>query len=195
MQEFNLENDEVIKKSNEFKKKYLQNDLLKIDAQIWKILLKEKSKVIGNEVLYKELKDKCNLHGFDIVSYNTFLNAWINFDSESNRTSYRHLKILCEYLDLEKEYRYFLRVYCKTEANKARQSTIFHTEIINTLILPKLKNDENLNVFQLTENQKSSLILMGISEDNIQEKLNCYLEETKNIISKRTKKLINISKI
>lgn len=195
MPEFNLENEEVIRKSKELRNKYLSEDLLSIESRVWKILLKNKANKVGENTLYDELNKKCSLMGFDMVSFDTFKNAWINLDSASNRTSYKHLKVLCDYLGLERDYFSFLKVYCKTEANKTRQSTVFHTELVTDILLPHIEKDNVDSAFDTTENQKDSLLLMGIAQDEIDDKLIFYLEKTKKIIANKTKKLKTITKL
>ena len=197
--EYNLKNEEVINKSNELRKKYLREDQFYIESRVWKILLKEKALQVGEENLYDLLRERCKTNGFEMVSFNTFQNAWINYDSDSNRTSYKHLKILCDYLHLGKDYLSFLQLYCKTEANKTRQSTVFHTELITDLILPHIEKEENEEFnnlfFPITESQKDSLMLMGIAENEIQNKLTEYLNKTKNIIVEKNKKIKSITKL
>lgn len=199
MPEFNLENEEVIKRSIELKEKYLNQELVNIKSRVWKILLKEQAEKIGKKNLYEVLIGRCKPQGFDMVSFNTFENAWINFDSDSNRTSYKHLKVLCDYLGLGKDYLSFLQVYCKTEANKTRQSTVFHTELITDIILPHIEKEEkeelNNLFFSISESQKDSLMLMGIAENRIQNNLTQYLMNTKRIIVEKNKKIKSITKL
>ena len=196
MPEFNLENEEVLNKAKELREKYLPDEFSNSNSRVWKILLKQRSQQIGEENLYNELKEKCISNEFDMVSINTFKNSWINLESASNRTSYKHLKIICDLLGLKKDYFRFLRVYCSTEANTARVSTIFHTELITDVLIKamekEMEDEINYLFFELQESQKDSLLLMGIPENKVQKELEIYLKKLKKNLKNNTRQIKSI---
>lgn len=78
-------------------------------GRIWKILLRNRSQLLGIEYLYNEIKLIFDKNKIPLVSINHFKNSWLNIESESLMPrGNKVFKILCEYLDLNNSYRLIL---------------------------------------------------------------------------------------
>lgn len=78
-------------------------------GRIWKVLLRNKSELIGIESLYEELKLIFEKNKISLVSINHFRNSWINIESDSLMPrGNKVFKFLCNYLELTNNYRLIL---------------------------------------------------------------------------------------
>jgi hypothetical protein len=78
-------------------------------SRIWKTLLRKKSKLLGIEALYEELKSIFDKNKIPLVSINHFRNSWINIESDSLMPrGNKVFKFLCDYLELNNNYRLIL---------------------------------------------------------------------------------------
>ncbi|MBK8622872.1 MAG: hypothetical protein IPN79_14245 [Saprospiraceae bacterium] len=78
-------------------------------GRIWKILLRNKSQLVGIEFLYDEIKLIFDKNKIPLVSINHFKNSWLNVESDSLMPrGNKVFKFLCEYLDLNNSYRLIL---------------------------------------------------------------------------------------
>ncbi len=78
-------------------------------GRIWKVLLRNKSELLGIESLYEELKLIFEKNKIPLVSINHFRNSWINIESDSlTPRGNKVFKFLCNYLELNNNYRLIL---------------------------------------------------------------------------------------
>jgi hypothetical protein len=78
-------------------------------GRIWKVLLRNKSELLGIESLYEELKLIFEKNKIPLVSINHFRNSWINIESDSLMPrGNKVFKFLCNYLELNNNYRLIL---------------------------------------------------------------------------------------
>jgi hypothetical protein len=78
-------------------------------GRIWKVLLRNKSDLLGIESLYEELKLIFEKNKIPLVSINHFRNSWINIESDSLMPrGNKVFKFLCNYLELNDNYRLIL---------------------------------------------------------------------------------------
>jgi hypothetical protein len=78
-------------------------------GRIWKILLINKSELLGFDSLYEELKLIFEKNKITLVSINHFRNSWIKIDSDSLMPrGNKVFKTLCDYLELSNNYRLIL---------------------------------------------------------------------------------------
>lgn len=103
-------------------------------GRLWKILLKSKADVEGEEKLYSELKNYFDGKALKIVSKFHFKNSWINPQSESIAPLSKRIFIeLCEFLKIPKSY--FIIIQRIRNANKqlSRQSTRQMNQLLKDL--------------------------------------------------------------
>jgi hypothetical protein len=78
-------------------------------GRIWRVLLRNKSELLGIESLYEELKLIFEKNKIPLVSINHFRNSWINIESGSLMPrGNKVFKFLCNYLELNNNYRLIL---------------------------------------------------------------------------------------
>ncbi|MCX8532676.1 hypothetical protein [Chryseobacterium luquanense] len=93
-------------------------------GRLWKVLLKNLAKKLGEDALYFELKKHFETKGLKIVSQFHFKNSWINPQSESIAPlSKRTFIELCEYLKIPKIYFVIIQRIRNASKQSSRQST------------------------------------------------------------------------
>jgi hypothetical protein len=93
-------------------------------GRLWKVLLNNLAKEIGEDKLYSELKIYFQTKGLKIVSQFHFKNSWINPHSESIAPLSKRVFIeLCEYLKIPKIYFVIIQRIRNASKQSSRQST------------------------------------------------------------------------
>lgn len=103
-------------------------------GRLWKILLKNKADIDGEEKLYGKLKNYFESKGLKIVSQFHFKNSWINPQSESIAPLSKRVFIeLCEYLQIPKIYFVIIQRIRNASKQSSRQSTRQMNQLLKDL--------------------------------------------------------------
>lgn len=103
-------------------------------GRLWKVLLKNLTKVQGEDQLYSELKKYFETKGIKIVSQFHFKNSWINPQSESIAPLSKRVFIeLCEYLKIPKIYFIIIQRIRNSTKQSSRQSTRQMNQLLKDL--------------------------------------------------------------
>ena len=199
-QEFNLY-DKLTNKDREEKELAIIRSKFNLDksesaGRLWKILLKKKSEELGINTLYEKLKSIINKKDLKIVSYNTFLNIWLNPDSKSIIP--REKKVffnLCEYLELPLSYfRIMLRLK-NVEIQSSRNSNKQMNSLLSDLVNDGCFNESGSVIEILSKNigkyiEKHDFDEIGIGQENMVNELKALVELLKPYL-----KLTKVEKI
>lgn len=170
-------------------------------GRLWKVLLKNLTKELGEDKLYIELKQYFETKGLRIVSQFHFKNSWINPQSESIAPLSKRVFIeLCEYLKIPKGYFFIIQRIRNASKQSSRQSTRQMNQLLKDLFNNGcFDNDKNardiinnkLNFYK----QNHPLDELGIDENYLADNLVTLVElikpELKLVALETIEKLYN----
>lgn len=103
-------------------------------GRLWKVLLKNLAKELGEDELYSELKIYFETKGIKIVSQFHFKHSWINPQSESIAPLSKKVFIeLCDYLKIPKIYFVIIQRIRNASKQSSRQSTRQMNQLLKDL--------------------------------------------------------------
>ncbi|MCW7498311.1 hypothetical protein ND860_17370 [Leptospira levettii] len=150
--------------------------------QIWKLLLKKKSDLIGAESLYSELADLFSINNLSIVQFHHFNNSWLNLESDTlmprgNKT----VKVLFDYLSIGNSYRLILYRIKNASFSGKVEATRKYSNLLKDLFSDGFF-DASVNIDDLLQDNiqyylsSHSLEELGIDRDNPIKDLSALVE-------------------
>jgi len=142
-------------------------------GRLWKILLRKKAQEIGEEELYKELKEYLRADGREIVSFHHFYNTWIDPESSTlTPLSKRIFLRICDYLGLPRSYFFIMQQIRNANVQASRQSTRKMSQLLKDLFNDGCFNNvdhaqEIINQKLLRYKKSHPLDEMSIREEHI----------------------------
>lgn len=122
-------------------------------GRIWKVLLNQKLGDFNGveEKLYDDLKKVFIENNIPLVSYNYFVNSWLNLENEILMPRGNKIfRILCEYLGLNNSYRSILYRLKNTSISGQLEATRKYSRLLKDLFSDGCF-DENSNIEQIVE--------------------------------------------
>lgn len=169
--------------------------------RLWKVLLARKAEKLGNENLYKTLEILFDQNNIPLVSYNHFLNTWINPDSSSLvPRGNKIFKVLCDYLNLPIAYRRIIYTIRNRTTSGRRNATRIYSKLLKDLFADNCFDEES-NVEDILSNNiqhyknTHNLDELGINEDNPIPDLVTIIELIKPELSFKEVKSIQINEL
>lgn len=151
-------------------------------GRLWKILLKKKALLLGEEKLYDELKVHLESKGLKIVSLYHFKSNWLNPESDSMAPLSKKVFIeLCEFLKLPKTYFILIQRLRNASKQSTRQSTLQMNRLLQNLFNDCCFDDGvNFNKIIATKldnyMQEHPLDELGIDERHLGDNLIALVE-------------------
>lgn len=170
-----IDTNQYEKELNIIRKKFnIENETT---GRLWKILLKRKAQLSGEEIVYDNLKKHLEGKGLKIVSLNHFQNNWLNPESDSIAPLSKKVFIeLCNFLEIPRGYFFLIQRIKNISKQSSRQSTLRMNWLLQNLFNDGCFDDEiNLNeiIIANIESYKSKHPLdeLGIDEQYLADNL------------------------